>query len=241
MRPVLFIQNGEEDGPGLFGRVLSELGVPLSVAHAWRNDPLPDSLAAYCALAIGGGAMSAFQSDQFPFLNAEIRLLRNARDHRIPAIGFCLGAQLMAMALGGRVFKNHTREIGLYEVRFRHGAETDPLWTGTTRPFFPIHWHSDTFSLPPGATWLASSRITPHQLFRWGTLFYGLQFHLEFDLPVVRGMIHSDAALLAANGIDPARLLADAELHLPDTEPVGRSIFSRWTQRLAGAGPITHQ
>jgi GMP synthase (glutamine-hydrolysing) len=225
MRPVLFLQNGEEDGPGLFAKVLSERGIPLEVVHAWRGDLLPATLDSYSGLAVGGGAMSAYQSDAF--LLSETRLLRAARQSGLPAIGFCLGAQLMSLALGGRVFPNYAREIGLFDVQFKPEADSDALWQGTDR-FFPIHWHGDTFSLPPGATWLASSQITPHQLFRWGKNFYGLQFHLEFDLPVVREMIRSDAALLAANGVNPDQLLADAELHLPSVEPVGRTVFSRW-------------
>jgi GMP synthase (glutamine-hydrolysing) len=226
MRPVLFLQNGEEDGPGLFARVLSGMGISLEVIHAWRGDRLPETLAAYRGLAVGGGGMSAYQSDRF--LAEEVRLLRCARDTGTPVLGFCLGAQLLSLALGGRVFPNYTREIGLFEVRFTPEAGSDPLWQGHTAPFFPIHWHGDTFSLPPGAVWLASSRITPHQLFRWGPRMYGFQFHLEFDLPVVREMIRSDAPLLEANGVDPHRLLADAERHLPGVEPVGRAVFSRW-------------
>ncbi|MES2568440.1 MAG: type 1 glutamine amidotransferase, partial [Verrucomicrobiota bacterium] len=101
--------------------------------------------------------MSAYETDRYPFLRHEMALIQSARLQNKPVLGICLGAQLMAAAFGGLVFPHTTKEIGLFEVRFTRDAEADPLWEGLTVPFAPVHWHGDTFSLPPGAALLASS------------------------------------------------------------------------------------
>ena len=233
MSRVLFIENEQHVGPGLFATVLDECGVALDVIRPWRGEAVPTNPNRWDGIAIGGGAMSAYDGDKYPFIETEMRLVRTARDSATPVLGLCLGAQVMAAALGGSVYPNDAREIGFYEVRFTPEAESDPLWQGHTAPFTPAQWHGDTFSLPFGAVLLASSDLTQHQLFRVGDTHYGFQFHLEFDLPVFTEMVETDANSLSNYGVDPARLLRDAAESLPRVEPVGRAIFSRWTQQLS--------
>jgi GMP synthase (glutamine-hydrolysing) len=179
MKRVLFVQNGEGDGPFLLAAALAECGVALEVIHAWHRQPLPKALSDFHGLAIGGGSMSAYQLSEFEFLSDELALITQASAEQKPVLGMCLGAQLMATAFGGKGFPNSAKEIGLHEVSFTPEADSDPLWHGLTAPFHPVHWHGDTFSLPGGATLLASSQITPHQLFRLDHRHYGFQFHLE--------------------------------------------------------------
>jgi len=235
MQPVLFLQNGPEDGPGLFARTLSDIGIPCDIVHAWRGDPIPATLEAHSGLALGGGHISAYHTDAHPFLLTERALVLQAHQRGIPVLGMCLGAQLMAAALGASVHRNHTQEIGFFEVRFHPAAADDPLWHGLTQPLFPVHWHRDTFALPPDATLLASSDITPHQAFRWGRLSYGFQFHLEFDLPVINDMIREDHESLLNCGVDPHQFIAQAHAHLPNVEPIGRTVFTRWAALLPSA------
>ena len=228
MRRVLFVQNGDQDGPGLLAPALRECGVELSTVHPWRGDPVPETLADFDGLAIGGGAMSAYETGEYPYLAREISLITTALAEKRPVLGICLGAQLLATALGGRVFANPVKEIGLQEVRFTAAAADDPLWRGDTAPLRPVHWHGDTFTLPPGAELLASSEITPHQLFRTAGSVYGFQFHLEIDLPALREMVTSDEATLRTYGVDPAAFVAAGEAHLPAIEPLARRVFARW-------------
>lgn len=239
---ALFIQNGEQDGPGLFASALAERGVELSVTHAWRGEAVPSDPTAFAGIALGGGSMSAWETDQFPYLAHELQLIRAARLERVPLLGMCLGAQLMAGALGGEVFPNHAKEIGFFEVTFSPDAAADRLWHSIPQPFVPVHWHGDTFSLPREATLLASSALAANQLFRIDDLHYGVQFHLEIDLPLLSEMIATDGGgWLPANGVDPALLLADARRCLPAVAPVARTVFSRWADLLPTNKPAHHK
>ncbi|HWB60315.1 MAG TPA: gamma-glutamyl-gamma-aminobutyrate hydrolase family protein [Chthoniobacteraceae bacterium] len=230
MKRVLFIQNGEYEGPGLFAATLNGLGIAVETAHAWRRDVLPDSLEGWDALAIGGGSMSAYDLMEHPFLNAEIALLREARETGRPVMGLCLGAQLMAAAYGGDVFPNGEVEIGFFDICFIDAAARDPLWSGhTSGGFRPVSWHRDTFALPPGAVHLASSALTQNQLFSLDGIHYGLQFHLEIDRPLLAEMVATeDGGGLPRHGIDPREFLRESETALPAVEAIGRSVFSRW-------------
>lgn len=232
MSRVLYIQHGEHDHPGLFATTLHQHGVPLEILHVWRGDPVPTRPEAWAGLVLGGGYMSAYQMERFPFLRDEIALIRAARVSRTPVLGLCLGAQLMAAALGGHVFPNRTKEIGFFDVRFEPAAETDALWQGHTATFQPVHWHEDTFSLPPQAVRLASSCLTANQLFRVDDTHYGMQFHLEIDALVLTEMVKTADGWLAENGVDPEGLLRTAIEALPKVEPIAGAVFTRWLTML---------
>jgi GMP synthase-like glutamine amidotransferase len=231
MKRVLFIQNGEYEGPGLFASVLRDCEVAVKTVHAWRGDAVPDSLRGWDGVAIGGGSMSAYDTVEFPFLKNEIRVLKEARAEKLPVLGMCLGAQLMAAAYGGDVFPNHTKEIGFFDIHFTTAAKNDPLWCDHTGPFQPVNWHGDAFSLPPGATHLASSDLTQNQLFSLDGILYGLQFHLEIDRPLLAEMVAADdGGGLPQQGIDPQHFLRTSEIVLPGVETIAREVFTRWTK-----------
>lgn len=232
MRRVLFIQNGEYEGPGLFAATLAQCGVVVEITHAWRGDPVPSSLQNWDALAIGGGSMSAYETGEYPFLAGEIDLLKQARTMRLPVLGMCLGAQLMSAAYGGNVFRNSAKEIGFFDINFTPATWSDPLWHGHIPVTFrPVNWHGDAFTLPPGAVHLASSALTENQLFSLDGILYGLQFHLEIDRPLLAEMIATeDAGGLPLHGIDPGEFLRAGEIALPAVESFGREVFARWTQ-----------
>lgn len=225
---VLFIQNGETDGPGFFAAVLSELGVGLKTVHAWNGEAVPASVEGFDGIALGGGGISVYERDRYPFLTQELALIRTARMHGVPLLGFCLGAQLIAESLGGKVFANHRKEIGFFDIALSPAAADDALWSGVPRVVRPTQWHGDTFSLPPDAQLLGSSEITPNQLFRIGANIYGFQFHLEFDLPTLAGMIDPTDPYLLENGVDPAAFLRQAEIEMPAIGELARTVFGRW-------------
>lgn len=232
MSQVIYIQNDEYDHAGLLGTVLREQGVGLDVVHAWKGEPVPTVPNGWSGIVLGGGGMSAYEADKYPFLESEIRLIHAAQEKGTPVLGICLGAQLMAAALGGRVFPNSKKEVGFYDVRFTPEATNDRLWSGDTATFQPVHWHGDAFSLPPGAVLLGSSELTPHQIFRVEENLYGIQFHLEIDEPVLTEMIETDSDWLRQHGIDPDQFLQEGRVALPKVEPIGRRVFTRWIELL---------
>ncbi len=178
-RPVLFLIQIEIEGPGRIADCLRQRGLTWEEVHLYRGDPLPDSLDPYSAVVPLGGPMNVYEEERYPFLRDEDRLLRRALTQETPILGLCLGAQLLAKAADAMVEKNPTAEIGWMDVDLLQPGQADPLFRGLPRRLPVFQWHGDTFELPQGAEWLASSERCAHQAFRVGRRAYGLQFHLE--------------------------------------------------------------
>jgi GMP synthase-like glutamine amidotransferase len=136
----------------------------------------PDARAAN-GLIFMGGPMSA--NDDLPYIRRELELIEEAVSRGLPILGICLGSQLIAKALGGRVYRNSAPEIGWYPVDWTTATARDRLHQGLSEPETVFHWHAETFDLPPGAELLASSEVCRNQAYRVGANVYGLQYHLE--------------------------------------------------------------
>jgi GMP synthase (glutamine-hydrolysing) len=232
VKTILFIQHGETDKPGLLAETLARSGVGFEVAHPYLGEPLPDSLAAFSGLAVGGGAQGAYEADKYPYLNRECDLIREAAHAGKPVLGLCLGAQLMAAALGAPVRPGPRREIGFFPITLDPIAKYDPLLCDLPTDFVATHWHGDVFDLPAAGMRLASSALTPNQLFRYGCGLYGLQFHLEMTPEIFEEMlVGSDDYLLAA-GADPDQLRQEAWKFLPPLRETADKVFSRWAAML---------
>lgn len=175
MANALVIQHSAGEGPGRLAEWLPGCGVELRTLHPYAGDELPSRLEAD-ALIVMGGPMGAYDDETSPWLPATKALIAAAVDSGVPTLGVCLGAQLLAVATGGRVERGmHGPEIGLDEVS---SSGTDSVLLGG--PFPVVQWHYDTVTvLPPLATLLASSATYPVQAFRVGDTAWGLQFHLE--------------------------------------------------------------
>lgn len=155
-------------------------GLQFNICHLDRGEPLPDSEEVE-ALVVMGGPMAVYESRRYPFLTQELCLIEEVLQHDRAVLGVCLGSQLLAHALGARVYPGESPEIGFGSVELTEEGRHDPVF-GTTGPSHPVfHWHGDTFDVPNGATLLASSAAYPHQAFRYGDSAYGLQFHIEPD------------------------------------------------------------
>ena len=159
---------------GYFAEILEERKVAFEYCDL--GAPLPEECG---ALIVMGGPQSANDAE----LRGEVRLIERAIAAGKPVLGICLGAQLIAKALGARVYKNPVLEIGWGQVHFTAAAQGDPV-LGTlasphSNPCTFFHWHGETFDIPTSATWLAYSDKCKHQAFCFGPDVYGIQFHPE--------------------------------------------------------------
>jgi len=154
-----------------------------------QSPPSPDR---FDWLIAAGGSQHVWEEELHPWLAPEKQYLRQALDQNKLILGLCFGAQLLAEALGGRVFSNQHQEIGWHEVTLTPAGRNSFLFKNTPDAFITFHWHSDHFTLPPGCLGLASSRPTPHQAFVCpGRPVVGLQFHPEYPLDLVRNYVRS--------------------------------------------------
>jgi GMP synthase-like glutamine amidotransferase len=200
---VLVVESSPADPAGRLGDWLAGAGLLLDVRRPHAGDALPD-LAGYGALLVMGGPMHAYDDELAPWLPATRDLLRHAVRDGLPTLGVCLGAQLLAQALGGRVTPAPDGpEIGPGLVAKRDIAAGDRVFRRV--PFTPdvLQWHFDVVAeLPPGAVGLATSTRYPHQAFRVGERAWGMQFHVETTPEMVRGWAADDALRLAELGYD---------------------------------------
>ena len=228
MNRALVIENDPTDDPRRLGDWLTAGGLELHVVRPHAGDSLPETLDGYVALVVLGGEQAAYGST--PWFPAVEALLRKAVKHRVPALGVCLGGQLLARAMGGTVERSAAGpEIGPALVARRDAAESDPLFARV--PFTPdvYQWHEDEITeLPPGVLLLAASTRYPHQAFRVGDRAWGLQFHIECDTAMLADWAATD------DEIDAEALLEACAAVLDDVEEVWRPFAERFAALALG-------
>ena len=180
------LQHVAHEDPGAIGEALNSAGHVVSVVRVDCGDPVPvpAEVADMAGVVAMGGPMGVHDVEAHPWLAHERDLMAAAVAAELPVLGICLGAQQLAVALGGVVTTGPEPEIGIGEVHLTRQAEDDAVFgpVGSTLPC--MHWHRDTFSLPDGSALLARSELCPHQAFRYGERAYGLQFHVEITPPL---------------------------------------------------------
>jgi GMP synthase-like glutamine amidotransferase len=218
------------EGPGEIARWARERGHALATTPWFAGAEAPD-LAEVDGLIVMGGPMNIYEHRPHPWLKAEKEFLTQALEHGRPATGICLGAQLLADVLGGRVYQNSEREIGWWPVRWRATARAAPGWDFLPATTTPLHWHGDTFSLPPGAQWLAESEACAHQAFAWGRLALGLQFHLEASKDSLEALVKNCSHELTGGGRhvqSEGQVLDGWGRHQPDNLPLLWKLLDHW-------------
>ncbi|RBQ20989.1 type 1 glutamine amidotransferase [Spongiactinospora rosea] len=176
----LVVQHIDFEGPGGIASVAAERGVVLETRKPYLGDALP-TVDEIDGLVVMGGPMGALDDDDHPHLATERALLAEAVKRGMPVLGVCLGAQLMAAALGAEILQGPAPEIGLGTVSLTEDGLRDPVFGPVGRLLPVFHWHGDTFTAPPGTVRLAQSANYANQAFRAGDRAYGLQFHVELD------------------------------------------------------------
>ncbi len=233
------VQHLAPEGPYAIADALSRTGVDVEVALVADGAP-PARLSGFNGLVVMGGPMSASSDEGFPTRAGELALLHEALSRSLPTLGVCLGAQLLAVAAGAKVVRGMAGpEIGWGQVRLSPQARSDPLFCHVGPELAVLHWHSETFSLPPGAVHLASSPVYRNQAFRLGDAAWGLQFHLEVDAGAVGAFVESFAPDLEAVGLDPSRVAADSARWLPELAPVRDRVLDSFSRLVARGSPST--
>lgn len=175
---VQVLQHVPFEGPGSMAAWLAARKLEVGCTRLYAGDPLPRARQIDALIALGG-PMSVNDESRLAWLRPEKQLVRDAVARGIPVLGICLGAQLIASALGARVYPGAAKEIGWFPVQ-----GLPPAAPGARGFRFPpeclaFHWHGETFDLPPGAVRLASSAACENQAFQLGQRVLALQFHLE--------------------------------------------------------------
>ena len=187
---VLITMHHPEEGPGTLGDFLAAKGADLVYARLYAGEHIPAG--EFGAVVSMGGPMNVYEELMHPWLAEEIQYLAGAAGRGTPLLGICLGAQLIARALGAGVVKSPVEEIGWRGVGLTVDGEADPLFRGLPRKLTVFQWHGDMFEIPAGAGLLAAGRDCPHQAFGLGKA-YGLQFHVEVTEPIVRSWCENGA------------------------------------------------
>jgi len=236
---ALVVTHDPAEGPGLLADWLPAAGLDLDVLAPHAGDVLPERITGHDALVVMGGPQQAYDDASAPWLLATKALLRSAVADRVPVLGVCLGAQLLAEATGGVVEPGASGpELGARLVAKRDVAGADPLVWDTPMSWICVQWHWDVVTeLPPGATLLASSTRYPHQMFRVGDRAWGLQFHVETPADVFRGWVAEQADALREAGGDPDALLERTLVELPEVAALWRPVCERFAAVVRGEDP----
>jgi GMP synthase-like glutamine amidotransferase len=185
---VHWLQHLPFEGLGSMGTYFRQKGLPSTSTHFYLNQPLP-SLNDFDWLIIMGGFMGANDDGEYSWLTAEKAFIKKAIDCGKVVIGVCLGAQLIAAALGAKVYKNKYKEIGWFDIMPSNDAKKTILSDCFAETQDAFHWHGDTFDLPKGAIHLASSQACKNQGFVLDNRVVGFQFHLETTQATAKDLI----------------------------------------------------
>jgi len=214
---ILVIRHEPFEHLGYFADVLKSKGI--DAVNQDMGQPI--DLAAHSGLVLMGGPQSA--NDALPPLAAEMYAVRTAVNTSKAVLGICLGSQLIAKALGARVYPNPVKEIGWAPVAFTEVARKDALFKTFESPTHFFHWHGETFDLPDGAEWLAYTTACRHQAYRVNKSVYGIQFHPEITPEMI-----VDWSQQSVNCGDVETLEAPINPHAFDTKDHASRIMEAW-------------
>ena len=233
MKPVAIFRHFPTEGPGYFATVLERHGVPWRLIKVDAGEAVPEDARQFAGLVFMGGPMSV--NDDLPWIRPVLELIRRAVDAEVPALGHCLGGQLMSAALGGVVSRNPVKEIGWGEVVV---ADT-PLarqWFGDVQSFVSFHWHGETFTIPPGAERVLANRHCANQAFALGK-HLGMQCHVEMTADMIDAWCESGAREIARSTSPAvqsiAAIKADLAPRLAAMHRIADGLYARWLRGLA--------
>ena len=217
---------------GLLSAVLDEASWAVSFCEAAVEDLSRASVENADLLIVLGGPIGAYEIDTYPFLSREIALLERRLKKDRPTLGICLGSQLMAKALGSRVFAGPVKEIGWGRVDLTEAGSASCLSGLAGAEARVLHWHGDTFDLPAQAVRLASNALYENQAFAHGRAALALQFHLEADPRQLEEWYVGHAVELAAAGVSVNQLRAATQAIARGLRAQAETVFGRWLHEI---------
>lgn len=232
MKSAIALRHVAFEDMGSFATVLAKRGIALRYLEAGvddlsRFDPCDPDL-----LVVLGGPIGAYDEASYPFILDELRLLEVRLKAERPTLGVCLGAQMMARALGARVYPGPAKEIGWTPLQLTEAGRDSPLAHLDGALTSMLHWHGDTFDLPAGATLLASTDVCRHQAFSWGRNALAFQCHPEAQTTQMERWLVGHACELTATGLSVPELRADCARLAPTLETQGARCFADWLDRV---------
>ena len=187
---VLIIKHIDIEGPGLIENCLRQGNIPFFILNLEPGIRFP-KIDGITHLVILGGPMNVYEENRYPFLKDEDLFIKEAIQRGKSVLGICLGAQLIAKALGAKVFKAPVKEIGWYDVSLTEEGSKDPFFSNLPNTFPVFQWHGDTFEIPKLGKLIGTSSSVPHQAFRYSERVYGLQFHIEVTQEMIQEWMES--------------------------------------------------
>lgn len=237
MRNLLVIQHVPHERLGTFEEGFKAAGCALRPFKVYEADAAWPALAEIGGIVSMGGPMSVYEQAAYPWMAKELALLREAVSQGVPVLGVCLGAQMLAAALGASVTKSPQKEIGWYPIMREPQADGDPLVEAFSQTETVFQWHGDTFALPTGAVRLASSPLCPEQAFRHRDNVYGLQFHVEVTEAMIRAWMRTPvnkAELASLRGqIDPLSIRRQSPQHIARLKALSHHVARAFVRLLS--------
>jgi len=236
MEEIVVFQHDPFEDLGFFADILEQQKADYRVVRLFHGEMPAEDWERLRALILLGGPMSAHEETDYPFLRWEKTIIRAAIGEGVPILGICLGAQLIAAALGTPVYHGRVREIGWSPISITPHGQVDSLLGYLPETATVFQWHGDGFDLPSGALRLASSVHYENQAFRLGRAVYGLQFHLEVTPRMIERWIDERSKELAqAAYVSPEKIRSDTENYAPALRYYGERFLSEFVRRSAPA------
>ncbi|MBV2209603.1 MAG: gamma-glutamyl-gamma-aminobutyrate hydrolase family protein [Thermomonas sp.] len=232
MSRILVFQHVAAEPLGTLDPLIRARGHRIRFVNFERNPDAQPDIDAYKGLIVLGGPMNVEDQAQRPHLRTELAAIDRMLELNRPVLGICLGAQLLAHALGAPVKRQHTPEIGWYPVYATEAGRNDAVLSPLGESASIFQWHGCHFEVPETATHLARSDTCEQQAFRWGDNAYGFQFHLEMNQPLIERWLANPAycAALAelAGTQDEARIRADTQRHIAGMQAQADGVFNNF-------------
>jgi len=230
MKSLLILQHEPHEGPGAWGPIFQGQGRKVVTKNLFAGEKVPqeEDLLAFDGVVIMGGPMSANDAEKLEFIRDELAMIPQALELKIPLLGVCLGSQLIAKALKGKVSPGKQKEIGWYPMQLTPSADKDKVLGGLGSPVFIFQWHGETFELPSGAVHLAKSSLYPHQAFRYTDRVYGLQFHCEMTDSMIREWVEKGQSEIEDAGLNAVKILEDTPKYLPTLRHWAHQVAQKW-------------